>query len=145
MQVIFWIEDNFCFISDCWKSFNCILEKVLNDQIIISIVYQKYFVHLTSPYRKKRFKHFKHSKQFILFHPIQVTGSAYCGIVFQTMYIHLKDMYITLKKIGKILFASVLRILLICKFRNFTVAFGKKSWIFWSLHAIFSARKLISV
>ena len=41
-------------------------------------------------------------------------------------YVYLKDMYITLKGIGKILFVSVLRILLICKFRNFTAAFTKK-------------------
>ena len=41
-------------------------------------------------------------------------------------YVYLKDMYITLKGIGKILFVSVLRILLICKFLNFTAAFTKK-------------------
>ena len=35
-------------------------------------------------------------------------------------YVYLRDMYITLKGIGKILFASVLRILIICKFLNFT-------------------------
>ena len=35
-------------------------------------------------------------------------------------YIYLKDMYIILKGIKKILFASVLRVLLICKFLNFT-------------------------
>ena len=42
-------------------------------------------------------------------------------------YVYLKDMYITLKGIGKILFVSVLRILLICKFLNFTAAFTKKN------------------
>ena len=41
-------------------------------------------------------------------------------------YVYLKDMYITLKGIGKILFVSVLRILLICEFLNFTAAFTKK-------------------
>ena len=41
-------------------------------------------------------------------------------------YAYLKDMYMTLKGIGKILFASVLRILLICKSLNFTVVFTKK-------------------
>ena len=39
--------------------------------------------------------------------------------------ISLKCMYITLKRIGKILFVSALRILLICKFLNFTVIFTK--------------------
>ena len=42
-------------------------------------------------------------------------------------YVYLKDMYITLKGIGKILFVSVLRILLICKFLNFKAAFTKKN------------------
>ena len=35
MQVIFWTEDNFCFISDCKNSFNCKLKKFINKQIII--------------------------------------------------------------------------------------------------------------
>ena len=35
-------------------------------------------------------------------------------------------MYNTLKGIGKILFVSVLTILLICKFRDFTAVFTKK-------------------
>ena len=42
-------------------------------------------------------------------------------------YVYLKDMYLSLKGIGKILFVSVLRILLICKFLNFTAAFTKKN------------------
>ena len=41
-------------------------------------------------------------------------------------YVYLKDMYITLKGIGKILFVSVLRILLICKTLNFTATFTNK-------------------
>ena len=41
-------------------------------------------------------------------------------------YAYLKDKYITLKGIGKILFVSVLKILLICKFLNFTVVVIKK-------------------
>ena len=41
-------------------------------------------------------------------------------------YIYLKDMYITFKDIGKFLFLVVLKILLICKFLNFTTAFTKK-------------------
>ena len=35
MQVIFWTEDNLCFISDCKNSFNCKLKKFINKQIII--------------------------------------------------------------------------------------------------------------
>ena len=45
-------------------------------------------------------------------------------------------MYITLKGIGKILFVSALRNLLICKFLNFTVVFTKKIKLciqFWQL------------
>ena len=38
-------------------------------------------------------------------------------------YIYLKDVYITMKGIGKIRFVSVLRIFLICKFLNFTAVF----------------------
>ena len=45
-------------------------------------------------------------------------------------YIYLKDMYITLKGIRKIQFVSVLRILLICKFLNFTAASTKKNKLF---------------
>ena len=41
-------------------------------------------------------------------------------------YVYLKDTYITLKSIGKILFVSVLKILLICKFLNFTATVTKK-------------------
>ena len=41
-------------------------------------------------------------------------------------YVYLKDMYIALKGIRKILFASGLRILLVCKFVNFTTVFTKK-------------------
>ena len=41
-------------------------------------------------------------------------------------YVYLKDMYMSLKDIGKILFVSVLRILLICETLNFMTAFTKK-------------------
>ena len=44
-------------------------------------------------------------------------------------------MYITSKRIGKILFVLVLRILLIFKFLNFTALFTKKT--FHNLRAIF--------
>ena len=49
-------------------------------------------------------------------YPIQVTESD---------YVCLKDMYITLKEIGKIWIVSVQRILLICKFINFMVVLFK--------------------
>ena len=39
-------------------------------------------------------------------------------------YVYLNDMYITLKRIEKILFVLVLRILLNCKFLNFTAVFA---------------------
>ena len=42
-------------------------------------------------------------------------------------YIYLKDMHITWKGIEKILFVSVLRIFLICKFLNIMAAFTKKN------------------
>ena len=54
-------------------------------------------------------------------------------------------MVITLKGTGKILFVSVLRILQICKFLNFTTVFTKKNKNFQSLHINFRVRKLISV
>ena len=44
-------------------------------------------------------------------------------------YVYLKDMYITLKGIGKILFVWMLRILLICKILKFLAVFTKKNWI----------------
>ena len=42
-------------------------------------------------------------------------------------YVYLKGMNITLNGIGKTLFASVLKILLICKFLNCTTVFIKKN------------------
>ena len=35
IQVIFWTEDNLCFISGFRNSFNCKLKKLINEQIII--------------------------------------------------------------------------------------------------------------
>ena len=56
-------------------------------------------------------------------------------------------MYITLKEIGKILFVLVLRILVICKFVNFTTVFTEKKpdkfQTFQRQHKIFPVRKLI--
>ena len=61
-------------------------------------------------------------------------------------YVYLKDMHITLKEIVKIMFVWVLRVLLICKFLNFTAAFTKKKdQSFQRLYTIFRVRKLISV
>ena len=45
-------------------------------------------------------------------------------------YAYVKDMHITLKGIEKMLFVSVLRILLICKYLNFTTTFTKKNQTF---------------
>ena len=42
--------------------------------------------------------------------------------------VYLKDMYITLKEIGNILFVSVLRILLMYKFLNFPIVFTEKNF-----------------
>ena len=41
-------------------------------------------------------------------------------------YVNLKDVYITLKRIRKLLFVLALKVLLICKFLNFTSAFSNK-------------------
>ena len=41
-------------------------------------------------------------------------------------YVYVKDMHIILKGIEKMLFVLVLRILLICRFLNFTTTFTKK-------------------
>ena len=60
-------------------------------------------------YKYKKQKHFLGKT---LVPPIQVTGST--------------DMYITLNGIGKILYVSVLRNLLICIFLNFMAVFSKK-------------------
>ena len=35
MQVSFWTEDNFCFISNYRNSFNLKIKKIINEQIII--------------------------------------------------------------------------------------------------------------
>ena len=53
-------------------------------------------------------------------------------------YVYLRDMYITLKGIGKILFASVLRILLLCKFLNFTTVFIKRNFKLSKVYIQFS-------
>ena len=45
-------------------------------------------------------------------------------------YVYLKDMYMTLEGTGKLLFASVLRNLLICRFLNSAAIFSKKIKLF---------------
>ena len=77
-------------------------------------------------------------------HPIQVAVCIYCGIGFSN-YVYLKYIYITLKGTGKILFVSVSRILLICKFLNFTDVFAKNYKLFKVQQKVFRVRKLISV
>ena len=62
-----------------------------------------------------------------------------------TNYIYLKDMYITLTGIKKILFVPALRILLICKFLNFVAVFTKNKNKLSRVAYIFRVIKLISV
>ena len=59
-----------------------------------------------------------------LVHPIHVTRSTFYELFLN--FVYLKDMYITLKVLEKFVCLSV-RILLICKFLNFTAAFTKKN------------------
>ena len=42
--MIFWTEDNFCFISDCGNSFNCKLQKLINEQIVIFYSHQMHYL-----------------------------------------------------------------------------------------------------
>ena len=51
MQVIFWIEGNFCFTSDCRYFFNCKVKKFINEQITNFYSPSNAFVHLANPYR----------------------------------------------------------------------------------------------
>ena len=53
-------------------------------------------------------------------------------------YVYLKDMYLSLKGIGKILFVSVLRILLICKPSLIKLKFPKFAFNFLCEKVIFS-------
>ena len=58
MQVIFWTEDNFYFISDCGNSFKCKLKKlIINERIAISYSPPNA---LCSPEEFVQIKHFKH-------------------------------------------------------------------------------------
>ena len=57
-------------------------------------------------------------------------------------HVYLKDLYITLKGIEKILFVLVLRILLICKFLNFAAVFIQKNLNFPKLAYNFPCEKV---
>ena len=86
------------------------------------------------------------SEKYLQFNKKQgkTLGSTHTAELFFKLY-NLKEMCITLKGIGKILLVSVLRILLICKFLNFTAVFTKKHQTFQSLRTSFLVRELISV
>ena len=58
MQVIFWTEDNFCFISDCKNLFKCKLQKFINEQVI---VFYSPSNALCSSDKSVQVKHFKHT------------------------------------------------------------------------------------
>ena len=58
-------------------------------QILIAMDYYFLFFYISEKYFQFRKKQ-KHLLRKTLVHPIQVTGSTYCHIVFQTMYIILK-------------------------------------------------------
>ena len=65
------------------------------------------FFYISEKYLQFRKKQ-KHLLRKTLIHPVQVAGSTYCGIAFQTGIVYTSK--ITLKRIGKILFVSVLGI-----------------------------------
>ena len=62
MQVIFWKEDNFSFISDCRNSFDCKLQKLINEQIII---FNSPSNALCSSGESAEAKHFKHHTSIV--------------------------------------------------------------------------------
>ena len=66
MQVIFWSEDNFCFISDCRNAFYCKLKKLINEQIII---FYSPSNALCSSDESVQIKHFKHHTFIAMFSP----------------------------------------------------------------------------
>ena len=66
IQVIFWTEGNFCFISDCGNSFNCKLKKLIKEQI--SIFYSPSNA-LCSSDESVQIKHFKHHTFIGMFSP----------------------------------------------------------------------------
>ena len=96
-----------------------------------------YFSEKYLQFRKKQ-KHLLR-KIFGLFHTsnrIYLLGNCLSN------YIYLKDMYITLKRIGKIMFASVLRTLQISRFLNFTAVSLKKQLNFPKFACNFPCEKV---
>ena len=57
IQVIFWTEDYFCFISGCGNSFSCKLKKLINKQIIIFYGPSNTLCLSDKSLQIKRFKH----------------------------------------------------------------------------------------
>ena len=78
MQMIFWTEDTFCFTSDCRKSFNCKLKKLLIDQIII---FHSPSNALRSSDESVQIKHFNHhtfiGMNVFLFHLVQSANTEF--------------------------------------------------------------------
>ena len=72
----------------------------------------------------------------------QISARVYLLQICSSNYVHLKLLYIILKGIGKILFVSVLRIFLICKFLNFRAVFTKKKLNFSKLAFRFPSEKI---
>ena len=62
IQLNFWTENNFCFISDCKNSFICKLKKLLNEKIII--FYSPSNILCSSDESVQKKKHSKHHNFF---------------------------------------------------------------------------------
>ena len=103
--------------------------------------YYFFFKHILEKYQFR--KRQKHSSRNIFSSP--QNNRTWPDLLTVENYTKLKDMLITLKRIGKILFVSVLRTFQICKFLNFTTVFTKKTKNFQGLHINLRVRKLISV
>ena len=69
MQVIFWNEDKFCFLSGCRNSFNCKLKKAYKRANII-ITYSPSNI-ICSSDESTQIKHFKHHTFIGIFHLVQ--------------------------------------------------------------------------
>ena len=57
MQVIFWTEDHFWFISDCRDSFNCKLKKLINEHVTTFYSLSNALCSFDEPVQIKNFKH----------------------------------------------------------------------------------------
>ena len=86
-----------------------------------------FFIFQRSTFNLEKNKRICCRKLFV--HPIQVTRYTYCEIVFQTI------------QTGKILFVSVLSIMLICQFLNFTAVFTMKNFKFSKVCIQFPVRE----